>query len=105
MDERIEKLLNHNISDSRSTVIDNAVKVEFLVNEALAIVLGINSSESISFGNSSSSLSFIAKIYLLLDLKILTKEAKEKLKSFAEIRNKFAHNFMIMEFNDCPENI
>jgi hypothetical protein len=77
MDKRIEEMLNHSISDVRSTVIDHAVKIEFLINGILSRVLGLYESDSISFGNTSSALPFIKKVYLLLDLKLFTKEEKD----------------------------
>ena len=103
MDPKLEKLLVHPQSDIRSDVIDHAVKIEFLINSLLTRIFACENNESISFGSSSSSLSFMAKINLLLDLKVLTKDEKKKLVLFAEIRNKFAHDFMVMSANDLPD--
>ncbi|MDB5011070.1 MAG: hypothetical protein JWQ06_1859 [Mucilaginibacter sp.] len=97
-------MLNHDMSEIRSIIIDHAVKVEFLINGVLSRALGLYES-SISFGNSSTALSFISKVILLLDLKILKEEEVKKLRTFSEIRNKFAHSFMIMELKDCPQDI
>jgi ElaB/YqjD/DUF883 family membrane-anchored ribosome-binding protein len=104
MDERIEQMLDHKVSDTRSMIIDHAVKVEFLINGVLSRILGLYES-SVSFGNSSSALTFMSKVRLLIDFNVLTKDDAKKLIAFAEIRNKFAHVFTVAELSDCPIDI
>ncbi|QNN42623.1 hypothetical protein [Pedobacter roseus] len=53
----------------------------------------------------SSSLSFNQKVELLTEVKYYSKEQKEKLNRFAEIRNKFAHLAEIKNFEDCFNSI
>jgi len=82
------------ISEDRSYFIDKAVKVEFLVNIFLSNILGISEPyKSKSFGDTTNSLNFMAKVTLLNDLDFIDSDVKVKLELFAGIRNKFAHLF------------
>lgn len=85
---------NTEISKDRSFFIDKAVKIEFLVNAFLSSILGISDPDkSKSFGDTTQSLSFMAKVTLLNDLDFIDNTVKAKLEIFASIRNKFAHLF------------
>ncbi|MDB5140514.1 MAG: hypothetical protein JWR12_2430 [Mucilaginibacter sp.] len=78
------------ISKDRSYFIDKAVKVEFLVNILLSNILGISEpNKSKSFGDTTQSLSFMAKVTLLDDLDFIDDNVKAKLEIFASVRNKF----------------
>jgi hypothetical protein len=98
--EKFFDFSNTEISKDRSYFIDKSVKVEFLVNMLLANILGIKDpSKSKSFGDTTQSLSFIAKVTLLNDLEFIKNDVKIKLELFASIRNKFAHLFKADSFD------
>jgi hypothetical protein len=90
------------ISKDRSYFIDKAVKVEFLVNALLSSILGISEpNKSKSFGDTTQSLSFMAKVTLLSDLDFINNDVKIKLEIFAAIRNKFAHLFKADSYDNA----
>ena len=78
-----------------------SVKVEYLLNAIISQLLGVKPEETCSFGNSSQALSFNAKANLLLDLKYLNKEQRQKFQIFMEVRNKFAHVYSVDTFEKC----
>lgn len=86
---------------SRSFVIEMSVKIEHLLNLIISELLGVNSQETRSFGNSNHALSFNAKANLLLDLNYLDKDQRYKYQIFMEIRNKFAHLYSVDTFEKC----
>ena len=102
-DKRFDEFFSFPKSETRSQVVDQAVKIEHFVNSILAQLLGIEKLDSKSFGNTSSALSFSAKINLLLDLGILKPEHKLKILVFSEIRNQFVHNLEVKEISECPK--
>src|SRR5688572_22400968 len=85
----------------RTFVVEMSVKIEHLLNVILSRLLGVNPDETRSFGTSSYALSFNAKANLLLDLNYLTKEQGQKFQIFMEVRNKFAHVYMVDTFEKC----
>lgn len=91
--------------NTRSKVIENAVKLEEIVSKLLSIILDIEKNESLSFGNKNSSLSFNSKINLLVDLKFVPRKISSDFQLFAEIRNKFAHIQYVDNFTKCFEII
>mgnify|MGYP000220995066 CR=1 FL=1 len=105
MKNRFDDFFNFPKSETRSQVVDQAVKVEHFVNSILATLLGIEKRDSKSFGNTSSALSFSAKINLLLDLGILEHKYKSKILAFLELRNQFVHNLEVAEISECPDEL
>lgn len=103
--DKLKDLFKFPKSEIRSRVIDDAVKVEWLINSLLSTLLGIDKDTSKSFGNKSGSLSFYSKVNLLLDLQIMKNGYKDKILAFSEIRNQFAHNYSIQEFIDSPKEL
>jgi hypothetical protein len=91
---------NQDIS-SRTFVVEMSVKIEHLLNAIISQLLGVKHEESCSFGSSSQALSFNAKANLLLDLKYLNKEQRQKFQIFMEVRNKFAHVYSVDTFEKC----
>ncbi|MBC5836270.1 hypothetical protein [Flavobacterium bernardetii] len=90
---------------TRAKVIEKAVGFEELISQLLSMLLDIDKNSSKSFGNQSSTLSFNAKINLLIDLKFITTEVGKDFVLFAEIRNKFAHALNVDTFVKCFEII
>lgn len=88
-------------SDPRSMVIEYSVSFEYNLSYILCKLLDIDISNSKSFGNTSSSLSFDSKSTLLMDIKVIDNEDKVKLKKLSEIRNQFAHNKEASDFTKC----
>ena len=78
----------------RAEYLKFSLLVEDYISSYLSSLIGVKEAkESISFGNKSSSLSFQAKVNLLLDMEVLDKKNdKWKLQKFMEIRNQFMHN-------------
>jgi hypothetical protein len=102
-----ESLFNSPISQARSKIVDDAVKIEFLINIILSLGLGLGPTGSISFGNTGAALSFMQKVQLLIDFKKFKKrEDPAKFKIFMEMRNQFAHNLSVMTLDKIrPSNI
>jgi len=88
-------------SNARHLVIDFSVTVESYVSTILAQLLGIDLENSRTLGNKSEGFSFEARINLLIDLKYLSEDERTKLKTFAQIRNKFAHCADAIDFSSC----
>ena len=88
----------------RSIVIDKSVKIEYLIDTIVSASLGLGFKDSLSFGNRSSSLSFLNKINLLIDFNFITEKAmKSKFQCFAEIRNQFAHVLEVDSMSKCRQ--
>jgi hypothetical protein len=86
----------------RELILTYALLLEFFTSIFLAQLLGIKDREkTISFGNKNSALSFNQKINLLIDIKALSKENKNKYQTFMEVRNQFMHNFQADSFETC----
>lgn len=85
----------------RTFVVEMSVKIEHLLNVILSQLLGVNPDKTRSFGTSSYALSFNAKANLLLDLNYLNKEQGQKFQIFMEVRNKFAHVYIVDSFEKC----
>lgn len=82
-------------------VVEMSVKIEHLLNIIISRLLGVKPDETRSFGTSSYGLSFNAKANLLLDLNYLNKEQGQKFQIFMEVRNKFAHVYLVDTFEKC----
>ncbi len=88
-------------SEKRQLVIEYSIQIERIVSKALSTLLGIDSLESKSFGNTNDALSFKSKLVLLGDIKTIDKSDKIKFEYFASIRNQFAHNIDAVDFTSC----
>lgn len=90
----------------RHKVIDYSVLIEDRISLTLAKLLGIDNYEATkSFGHKSSSLSFNAKLNILLDIDAINNNDKKKLEYFSQIRNQFAHNISVVDFTTCFDRI
>lgn len=77
----------------RLSVLEYSMELELALSKVLSDLLRIeNRTTSISFGQTSQSLSFYQKVNLLLDTNGLNKQDRKNLICFMEIRNKFMHN-------------
>ncbi|MDB5004569.1 MAG: hypothetical protein JWQ34_2794 [Mucilaginibacter sp.] len=86
----------------RTKVLKDSLFFESLIADIAAKFLNIsNPNESNCFGNTSKSLSFNQKVFLLIDLGILDKTSRDKLVKFMEIRNQFMHNIHASSFEKC----
>lgn len=86
----------------RKNVLENALYIEGLTSILLSKLLGIQNAESSkSFGNTSSSLSFNAKINLLIDIGALQAVDRKKFQWFMEVRNQFMHNPQASDYVKC----
>lgn len=89
--------------NTRTKVIEKAVIFEDVVSRILSIILDIDETNSLSFGNKNLALSFNSKINLLVDLKFVPSKISSDFQLFAEIRNKFAHVHYVDNFTKCFE--
>lgn len=95
-------------SENRLEVLTYSLILEMEASFSLAYLLDIDIKElatSKSLGNSSSSLCFSQKINLLLDNKSVTKDERQKLLAFMNIRNQFIHNWHANTYEKCAQNI
>lgn len=93
-----------NLSIDRSLVIHISTQIEFIINNILSWSLGFTGTENYSFGTTSKALSFNAKIILLLDFEGISKNDQKHFVKLAEIRNQFAHNYLIENFTSLESN-
>ena len=91
--------------NTRTKVIEKAVIFEEVVSKILSIILDIDETNSLSFGNKNLALSFNSKINLLVDLKFVPSKISSDFQLFAEIRNKFAHVRYVDNFTKCFETL
>lgn len=94
----------HKISEDRSLVLHVSTQVETYINIILQTALGLSGKETISFGDTSKALPFINKIRLFMDYGVLKKEQQNRFIKLMEIRNQFAHNSKIKNFEDLAVN-
>jgi hypothetical protein len=89
--------------NQRVPILTYALLMESFTSIFLAKLLGINedNTNTLSFGNKGTSLSFSQKIYLLIDIQALSKNDKTKYLTFMEIRNQFMHNLGAESYVDC----
>ncbi|MNE46452.1 hypothetical protein D3C87_778180 [compost metagenome] len=87
-------------SDDRNKIMHISTQIESGIADLLKLAIGDYDHESISFGYSSSALSLAARINLLLDFNIFTKDEKKYFDTFTQIRNKFAHNHRIKNLHE-----
>jgi hypothetical protein len=87
--------------DARVEMLNLSLHMERLSSIFLAALFRIDMSESKSFGNTSSALSFNQKITLLSDIKAIPKDSKKKFEYFMSIRNQFMHNIDADNYINC----
>ncbi len=88
--------------ESRNIILETALILEKTTSSFLAELTHIAEPlNSLSFGSSSSSLSFYQKISLLIDLGALNKQDRSKFETFMQIRNKFMHVYEANSFENC----
>lgn len=91
-------------AETRLFVLECSVFIEEKISDTLGKLLGIVDLEkSKSLGSSSSSLSFIQKKNLIIDI-ITNLEEHDKFTQFMEIRNKFAHVKRVNSFERLFDN-
>jgi hypothetical protein len=74
-------------------ILEKSLELEWILSTVLSELFRIEDQKSsISFGQTSQSLSFNQKVNLLIDSRDLNKVEKKNLQCFMEIRNKFMHN-------------
>ncbi len=89
-------------SRDRGLIMGVSVRIEYLIGICLLRQLGLlEPSEARSFGPTSQSLPFNAKLNLFLDLKGISKDKADILTKFSMIRNKFAHLQDVRTLYDC----
>lgn len=88
---------------TRYTVLDSSIIIEKSLAELIKLILRIKKGDTKTLDNKSSSLSFKAKVDLLLDLNDLNKADYQHFIRFAEIRNQFMHNHKVETFLDLPD--
>ncbi len=87
-------------NNSRILVIEYSVRIEEVLSETIGSILDINWESSKSLGFESGALSYNQKVSLLQDKRSISKEMKNKLTIFMQIRNKFAHVKAINSFDN-----
>lgn len=87
--------------EKRLLVINLSIFIERFVSAALSSLLDIDLKNSKTLSNKSSALSFRQKLDLLTDIRATDKGAVKKFQTFAEIRNQFAHNLDVHDFQSC----
>jgi hypothetical protein len=84
----------------RKDVLANSLRIEHDLSIIISGLLGLKK-ENKSFGNTSKSLSFDAKLTLLMDMETITKDQQTKLSMFMQIRNQFMHNLHAIDYTSC----
>jgi len=88
--------------NNRVEILELALILEKITSAFLAELLDIeNYKETRSLGNKSGNLSFNQKIELLIDIRALSKNDKNKYQSFMELRNQFMHNLDADTYEKC----
>lgn len=82
-------------------VVNSSKFIERFASIALSSLLEIDLENSKTLSNKSSAFSFKQKLDLLTDIKAFDKKELQKFITFAEIRNQFAHNSQVEDFETC----
>lgn len=82
-------------------VINASKFIERFSSTALSSLLDIDLDGSKTLSNKTSAFSFKQKLDLLTDIKTFDKKELSKFQTFTEIRNQFAHNFNVQDFETC----
>ena len=89
------------VSDKTLLVVRASKFVERFSSAALSLLLGIDLINSKTLSSKSSAFTFKQKLDLLTDIKAFDKKDMSKFQTFTEIRNQFAHNFNVHDFESC----
>ncbi len=90
----------------RNKVLFYSLLMEEASSAFICALIGIkDAKESLSFGITSSSLSFYNKINLLIDIGAIEKDDMKKFEKFMAIRNKFMHVMSIDSYKRCVQSI
>lgn len=87
--------------ENRKAVLNISLHIERTISQLLGDLLNINTAASKLLSNKSNALSFNTKVLLLLDMKAIDENDKNKLRTFMEIRNQFMHNLDAKSFEEC----
>ena len=88
-------------SDKTLLVVRASKFVERFSSAALSLLLDIDLKNSKTLGTKSTSISFKQKLDLLTDINAFDKKDMAKFQTFTEVRNQFAHNFNVHDFESC----
>ncbi|HSZ26202.1 MAG TPA: hypothetical protein VK766_10800 [Cytophagaceae bacterium] len=88
-------------NESRNTVIDSALMIEFSISQILGMLLDISTEDSKTLSNKSTSLSLKTKIDLLTDIRALDRKEAIKFENFLQVRNQFVHNSKAKNYESC----
>lgn len=88
-------------SDKTLSVITASKFVERFSSAALSLLLDIDLKNSKTLSARSSAFNFKQKLDLLTDINAFDKRDMHKFQTFTEIRNQFAHNFNVHDFEKC----
>ena len=87
--------------DKTLLVITASKFVERFSSAALSLLLDIDLKNSKTLSSKSSALTFKQKLDLLTDINAFDKKDLAKFQTFTEVRNQFAHNFDVDDFETC----
>ncbi|MBX2983371.1 MAG: hypothetical protein KF843_11910 [Flavobacteriales bacterium] len=85
----------------RSFVLHTALQLEWYSVRMLAILLDVDRNNSVVCGNTSRSLSFDARMQLLMEMRAWGPEHKTKLLWFMQLRNQMMHNYDARTMVEC----
>ena len=88
-------------SDKTLLVINATKFVERFSSAALSLLLDIDLKNSKTLSARSTAFSFKQKLDLLTDINAFDKKDMAKFQTFTEVRNQFAHNFNVEDFETC----
>ncbi len=92
--------------ENRNKILFYSLMMEEASSAFICALIGIKDTKgSLSFGITSSSLSFYNKINLLIDIGAIEKDDMKKFEKFMAIRNKFMHVMAIDSYTRCVESI
>jgi uncharacterized protein YutE (UPF0331/DUF86 family) len=93
--------------DIRMRTLHYSLRIERFTSAILASLIDIKGrhTETISFANKSTALSFFQKVNILLDIGALQKDDKRKFEKFMSIRNQFMHNYEADTYEKCVQLI
>ena len=83
------------------TVVSASKLIERFASSSLSLLLDIDLKTSKTLGNKSTAFSFKQKLDLLTDIKAFDKKELPKFQIFTEVRNQFAHNFKVYDYETC----
>lgn len=88
--------------EKRKLILQTSLLVESFTSIFLSRLLEINDrTQTISFSNKSSSMSFNQRLNLLIDIGAIEAKNRNKFLTFMEIRNQFMHNLEAASYEKC----